>query len=233
MTQPPSADRPAAAADDDSAAHAPIEVEQKYRLDDVAALEQQLAQLGAAEGPRERHRDTYYSHPARDFRQTREALRIRRVRVVRPGAGTTAEAGSAAEEAITLVTYKGPYEPTGVKARPELEWRLDPCDPDGRNLAMLLRHLSLQEVLTVEKTRRPFVIAHPQHPLSVTIDEAPGLGSFAEVEAIAEGQHAVDACRALVASTAEQLRLRQVEKRSYLQMALEAAAVQAGASEGR
>lgn len=227
MTPPPSADRPAAAADDDSAAHAPIEVEQKYRLDDVGALERQLAQLGAVEGPREHHRDTYYSHPARDFRQTREALRIRRVRTVSPGGGTTAGAGSAAEEALTLVTYKGPYEPTGVKARPELEWRLDPCDPDGRNLATLLAHLGFKEVLTVEKTRRPFALARPPHPLSVTIDQAPGLGSFAEVEAIAAGQHAVDSCRALVAATAEQLRLRQVEKRSYLQMALETAAGQA------
>ena len=223
-----SPDRPADA--DDSAAHAPIEVEQKYRLSDVAALERQLAQLGAVEEPLERHRDTYYSHPARDFRQTREALRIRRVRVAWPVAAGAAEAAAdppPAEEAITLVTYKGPYEPTGVKARPELEWRLDPCDPDGRNLAQLLRHLGLQEVFTVEKTRRPFALAHPQHRLSVTIDEAAGLGSFAEVEAIARGEHAVDSCRALVASIAEQLRLRQVEKRSYLQMALEAAGDQA------
>jgi adenylate cyclase class 2 len=202
-----------------SSGGAPIEVEQKYRLRDVGELERQLARLGATEGPLERHRDTYYRHPSRDFAQTREALRIRRVLTLQP-----AEQGSEAgdnEEATTRVTYKGPYTPAGVKSRPELEWRIDPCDPDGQNLAQLLNYLGLSEVLTVHKTRRSFHLERDNKPVTITIDEAHGIGMFAEIETIAADPADGAASAALVTAVAEQLGLREVEQRSYLRMALE------------
>lgn len=201
---------------------APIEVEQKYRLHDVAGLERQLAQLGAAEGPLERHRDTYYRHPSRDFAQTREALRIRRVLTL-PAATQQSDNKGDNEEATTRVTYKGPYAPHGVKSRPELEWRIDPCDPDGQNLAKLLNYLGLSEVLTVSKTRRSFHLQRDGKPVTITIDEAHGIGTFAEVETIAVDPADCAASGALVTEVAEQLGLREVEQRSYLRMALEQA----------
>lgn len=198
----------------------PIEVEQKYRLRDVGDLERRLAQLGAAEGPLEHHRDTYYRHPSRDFAQTREALRIRRVRTHQPAAAQGDRAGESTE-ATTRVTYKGPYAAQGVKSRPELEWRIDPCDPDGHNLAQLLNHLGLSEVLTVHKTRRSFHLERDGQPVTITIDEAHGIGMFAEIETIAAAPAACAASGALVTTVAEQLGLREVEQRSYLRMALE------------
>lgn len=199
---------------------APIEVEQKFRLGDVAELERQLAKLGATEGPLEHHRDTYYQHPSRDFAQTREALRIRRVHTFRPTAEQGDQVG-ATEETTTRVTYKGPYASQGVKSRPELEWRIDPCDPDGLNLAKLLSYLGLSEVLTVHKTRRSFELHREGKLVTITIDEAHGIGTFAEIETMAAVPDDGAASSALVTAVAEQLGLREVEQRSYLRMALE------------
>ncbi len=198
----------------------PIEVEQKYHLHDVAELERQLARLGAVEGPLERHRDTYYRHGGRDFAQTREALRIRRVLTTVPAAGHAGEKGDI-EEATTLVTYKGPYSPEGVKSRPELEWRIDPCDPDGQNLARLLNYLGMSELLTVQKTRRSFSLDQSGKQVTITIDDTHGLGMFAEIETIAADPADGAASGQLVTAVAQQLGLREVEKRSYLRMALE------------
>ncbi len=66
-----------------------FEVEQKYRVDDVSDLQSRLDQRGASRGDLEQHSDTYYNHPNRDFSQTGEAFRIRRI------------------NGIPLITYKG------------------------------------------------------------------------------------------------------------------------------
>lgn len=198
--------------------HSPVEVEQKYHLPDPADLERRLAQLGAQETAVQRHSDTYYRHPSRDFAQTREAFRIRRV-LTEP----VADAPQGGPQQSTLVTYKGPYEKQGVKSRPELEWRIDPCDPDGKNFASLLGYLGFSEILTVRKTRRSFSLQQDSKDLIVTIDDAGDVGTFAEVETIAAGAADSAACGALVTALAQRLGLHQIEKRSYLQMALQAA----------
>lgn len=194
-----------------------IEVEQKFRLDDPAGLTDRLAQLGASLEPLERHADTYYRHPAKDFVITREALRIRRI-----------ETPSIADAVEVFITYKGPYLTTGVKAREELEWRIDRDDPGGRHFAALLTHLGFTEALTVRKTRTPCGLDFEGLRFTVTIDQAERLGWFAEVETIATGRGAIEACRERVSRLARRLDLRSIEPRSYLAMAIEAAGNAAG-----
>lgn len=196
-----------------------IEVEQKFRLHDPVAYEQQLIQMGADAGPIQRHADTYYRHPARDFAATREALRIRRV-ITLPGHRDPA----GAETCETLVTYKGPYLTTGVKARPELEWGLEPSDPKGERMAALLGHLGFSESLTVRKTRRSFFLQRCGREMAITIDDAEHLGTFTEIETLAPDRQMVEACRDLITEMATQLGLHQPEPRSYLAMALQAVA---------
>lgn len=195
----------------DSPSSTAIEVEQKFRLADPDAFADKLRAAGATEQATEHHADTYYRHPARDFAQTREALRIRRV-CLAPGPSAASE---------TFVTYKGPYSATGVKARPELEWRLDPGDPNGDNLDALFHHLGFATVLTVRKSRRPFVLTHAGFALTVTIDDAQQVGTFAEIETIALDPSDVEACRSQISQLADQLDLRCPEQKSYLTMALE------------
>ncbi|HBJ35222.1 MAG TPA: class IV adenylate cyclase [Planctomycetaceae bacterium] len=196
-----------------------IEVEQKFRLPEPDVLLAKLLAAGATEIAIEYHADTYYRHPSRDFAQTREALRIRRItRSVTESSSATNESAQSPE---TRVTYKGPYSTTGVKARPELEWRLDPCDEDGRNMQSLFDFLGFASVMTVRKTRRSFTLAHRDRELIVTIDDAESLGTFAEVETIAADDQEIEACRDQISELAEMLDLRSPEQKSYLTMAME------------
>ncbi|NLF07386.1 MAG: CYTH domain-containing protein, partial [Pirellulaceae bacterium] len=54
------------------------EVELKYPVSDIVAVEAQLTVLGASISAGQVEVDVYFAHPARDFAQTDEALRIRR-----------------------------------------------------------------------------------------------------------------------------------------------------------
>ncbi len=190
-----------------------IEIEQKYHVDDVDSLHQRLIAMGADEMPVEQHADTYYNHPSRDFSQTKEALRVRR------------------KNGVPLITYKGAKLPGAVKARQELEWRLDPGDPDGTQTESLLVLLGFRKVATVEKSRRNFSLDQSGVPFKVTIDHIEPLGDFAEIElVVAEklrndsdtGKNGLIAtARQQIVDLAPKLGLHRAEPRSYLRMLLE------------
>lgn len=180
-----------------------FEVEQKYHVEDLADLEQRLRQLGAIEQPVQQHVDTYYNHPSRDFAVTREALRVRRI------------------DGIPLVTYKGTKLPGEVKARRELEWRLDPGDPDGTNMEELLQMLGFRRVAAVTKRRRSFQMPMESADFGIMIDRVDLLGSFAEIELIAPDADQIETARSKIIELAERLGLQLAESRSYLRMILE------------
>ena len=80
-----------------------IEVEQKFRATHSAELLARLERMGAVFAEPVVQVDLYFAHPARDFAQTDEALRIRRV------------------GERNFVTYKGPKLDAMTKTRRELE----------------------------------------------------------------------------------------------------------------
>ncbi len=179
------------------------EVEQKYHLQDLESFEKALKEFTVVEEAIEHHADTYYNHPCRDFAATNEAFRIRRI------------------GGVPMITYKGPKLPGRVKARREMEWRLDPGDQDGTQTAELLEHLGFKEVATVRKIRRPFCARDTHGPFGVVIDEIQGLGFFVEVEVMVEKRGDIEHARARIKVIAGQLGLQQPESRSYLRMVLE------------
>jgi adenylate cyclase class 2 len=180
-----------------------FEIEQKYHIGDPDSFRGKLRDLNAVEQPIEVHADTYYNHPCRDFVETKEAFRIRRV------------------DGRPMVTYKGPKLPGTVKARRELEWRLDPGDNDGANMEELLHLLSFRRIATVKKTRHPFALPDPLSDLCVVVDDVERLGFFAEIETLAPDEPSIQAARIRVQELAERLGLRAAEPKSYLTMALE------------
>lgn len=179
------------------------EVEQKFSVAEPAQLEAQLKELGALPSAEESQVDVYFNHPCRDFVETHEALRIRR------------------SNGVPSITYKGPKLPGAVKARRELEWRLDPGDADGGNFETLLETLGFTRVATVAKQRRSFVLSDSVGPITVAIDHVEGLGGFAEIELVAGGQEHVEAARQRINALARTLALRQVELKSYLTLIVE------------
>ena len=84
-----------------------LEVEQKFRVDDLDAMERRIVENLEIESVFElEQQDWYFSHPDRDFRATDEALRIRRTQV----AGNDSASS-------TLITYKGPRLNSGTAGR--------------------------------------------------------------------------------------------------------------------
>lgn len=183
-----------------------FEVEQKFHLRDAGELRARLRDLGGQQISEEQQTDTYFNHPDRDFGETREALRIRCV------------------DGAPMLTYKGPKLPGKVKAREEMEWRLDPGDPDGEKTKQLWRALGFREVGTVRKHRQTYQPARlelHQTPILVTIDHVTELGQFAEVEMVVASPEKVDQARLQILKFSESIGLEETESRSYLTMLLE------------
>lgn len=181
-----------------------FEVEQKYRVEQVSALLEQLQKHGAESSGREFHEDTYFSHPSRDFRESGEALRIRKLN------------GKA------MVTYKGVKFPGNIKIRKELEWSLEPGDSNGGKMMELFELLNFEKVATVRKTRDVFRL--PSDDLTVVVDQIDGLGEFSEIERIVHDRSQIDAATAAIYELGLKLGLKKKEARSYLGMLLELSA---------
>src|SRR5262249_19531928 len=96
-----------------------FEVEVKYRSVDADRLRSLLIERGAREDPAMDQEDIYLRHPARDFAQTQEALRLRRI-------GDD-----------NRVTYKGPRFPGPTKTREEIELPFEGGEAPFRDLASL------------------------------------------------------------------------------------------------
>ena len=80
--------------------------------------------------------------------------------------------------------------------------------------------LGFRPVATVRKSRRPFRLVVDGVSLEVTLDNAIDLGTFAEVEALAETAEALPQAQAAVLMLASMLELTEVEPHSYLRLLL-------------
>ena len=182
-----------------------FEVEIKFRVADHGALTERLAALGAEVGPSISQEDTYLAHPARDFAQTKEALRLRR------------------QDRENRITYKGPKREGPTKTREEIEVPIaDGPEPLGR-MTRLFEILGFRPLAAIRKTRTSYHLSHRGRAMEIALDLAEGLGAFAEVEAIADGEADLAAAQEAVQALARDLGLTEVEPRSYLRMHLERA----------
>jgi adenylate cyclase class 2 len=178
------------------------EVENKYRIEDAGAIEKKLAALGCQFEATIVQRDQYFNHPARDFAETDEALRIR----------------SVGDE--NCVTYKGPKIDTATKTRQEIEPAIGRGGKTANAMAAVFVALGFRPVRVVEKRRRLAELAWEGSCIEVALDQIDGLGDFVELETTAaEGQ--LEAARECLASLAKYLELGKPERRSYLELLLE------------
>jgi len=179
------------------------EVELKFPIPDAADLTLQLIGRGAVQGRVVHQCDLYFRHPSRDFQQTHEALRIRR-------SGDD-----------VFITYKGPIVDKQTKTRHEIEIAVGRTPDDFDRMRELLVMLGFQPVRPVEKTRAVFHLAWEGRDLELAVDSVDNLGTFLEIEALAE-ENERDSARDSILRLAERLNLKNPERRSYLQLVLEA-----------
>jgi adenylate cyclase class 2 len=148
--------------------HGPREIEAKVRVEDRAALEARLRELGAAPGDLEEEVNLLLDDDHMSLRIGGRALRVRTVN----GRG--------------LLTYKGPASfEGGLKARLELESGVEAPE----NVLALLDALGYRPRFRYEKRRTPWRFSDPARPL-VVVDETP-LGLFAEIEGEADAVRAL------------------------------------------
>lgn len=180
------------------------EVEQKFALERPEEVEARLAALGVKTRDAVEQHDTYFAHPARDFGKTDEALRIRRVGEKR------------------YVTYKGPKIDDSTKTRREIELPLPPPAAEGSDdFPQLLGALGFVRVLDVVKRRRTGRLTWENREFEVALDEVRGLGRFLELETAAE-ESQVDSARKALLTLSAHLGLSQPERRSYLELLVQA-----------
>jgi adenylate cyclase class 2 len=175
-----------------------IEVEVKARAPkDQSVLEEKMVKIGALRDGEEFQEDVYFNAPHRDFAQTDEALRIRKVI-------------SGASEKI-FITYKGAKMDEVSKTRKEIEVGVE----DSRKVADIFQNLSFRPVATVRKNR----IIYTLNDLIITLDEVQGVGNFVEIEKeIEEGEDTKEALDEIFA-TYSQIGIEDgFERRSYLEL---------------
>ncbi len=169
-----------------------LEIEIKSRCNDLARLERLVIEKGGVAREKRRETDLYFNHPSRDFASTDEAFRVR-------------SAGG-----YHAVTYKGPKMPGRSKTRYEAEVEVG----DPALMKEVLLRLGFREVSAVVKERALYGLGD----ISVCLDRVEGVGDFVELEKLGEDRESIE--KELFA-LAEELGLREFERRSYLEMLLE------------
>ena len=179
-----------------------FEVEQKFAVADLAALQQRLLACEVQWDDSVSQVDQYFAHPCRDFARTDEALRIRQV-------------GDR-----NYLTYKGPKIDAATKTRREIELPVH----DGQAVAdawrQMLEALGFTPVARVRKQRRKGILQWQQATVEIALDDVAGVGQFIELELVADEQ-ALEAARQRILSLGQHLGLSSPERRSYLEMFLE------------
>lgn len=137
-----------------------IEIEVKYRIENIYLIEKKLYRLGAKLVKEVSEEDYYFNHPCRDFRVSDEALRIR------------------VENGVIELTYKGPKLSSRTKSRVEVSVLVE--NSLSRVLDML-RYLGFRLVATIRKYRKLFELGDYR----ISLDRVHGLGDFIEIEVLA------------------------------------------------
>lgn len=181
---------------------ATFEVELKFPIADADDMTLQLLARGARPAGVVRQSDLYFQHPSRDFRETHEALRLRRT------------------DAGVRITYKGPIIDSQTKTRREIELPVGRDVGDFDQLCELLKILGFEPVRGVAKVRARYDLTCEGRELELAVDAVDGLGTFLEIESMAQ-DHDRHAARDVILGLAAKLGLKDAERHSYLQLLIQ------------
>jgi adenylate cyclase class 2 len=185
------------------------EVELKFPVTELPALEQRLKLCGAQWHDPIDQVDRYFNHPCRDFASTDEALRLR------------------LNGDAVVITWKGPRIDAGTKTRREIELPLSGRSPQGDSAELtidrwteILEALGFRPVATVAKRRQPARVHWQGMEVDVALDRVAGVGDYLELE-VQASEAQVPQARACLESLARELGCGNPERRSYLELLLE------------
>jgi len=179
-----------------------FEVEQKFHLVNAEPIEAWINKQGVVLNDPIKQIDRYFAHPQRDFATTDEALRLRHC------------------GGENVITYKGPKIDAETKTRRELELPIAAGSSGLEDFGELLVALGFKPVSEVSKERRTAKIVHEGTHVELCLDDVTDVGSFIELEIVAD-ESKLDAAKATLANLAFELKLSKPERRSYLEMLLD------------
>ena len=180
-----------------------LEVEVKYRVGDPARVVERLLLAGGQAVETRTDEDHYFNAPDRDFKQTDEAFRLRCIGLE------------------NRLTYKGPKRDRETKTRTEIEIRLADGPETADDARRMLVSLGYRPVAVVRKERSIYRVDRGQESVEVCVDRVDRVGTFVELEIVAE-EDRFEAAKAAVLGLAAELNLIEQERRSYLGMLLSA-----------
>jgi adenylate cyclase class 2 len=175
----------------------PIEIEAKAYAKNLKEIEQKILKIGAKLTWEGEQVDTYYNHPMRDFAETDEACRIRKIKDK------------------TFLTYKGPKIDSITKTREEIKVQVQ----DPSSISDILLKLGFREVFRVKKHRKKFLL----DDFEVCLDSVENLGDFVEIETSVSSitsNKEVSEIRDNILKTMEEWDLAELERKSYLELLL-------------
>lgn len=149
-----------------------IEVEVKLKVDDLDDIARKLDSCGYILGTVLEEEDIYFNAPDRDFRQTDEALRIRRESILQVANSNILSTDGISEK--VFVTYKGKKLDSISMARKELETQISDFD----TMNQIFLSLGYIPTIPVKKIRK----IYQKDNISVCADIVDGLGDFIEIE---------------------------------------------------
>ena len=178
-----------------------IEVENKYRLSEWGRVRETLLEWGAVAQPPRKDTDHYFNAPDRDFADTGEALRLRRI------------------GAMNMFTYKGPKLPGATKARVEHELCVGE-GPEASTAAVKMLHcLGYVAVAVVTKNREVLKFTRAGFAFEACFDDVGTVGRYVELE-ILTPEASFRLAEAALLRVAAELGLTELERKSYLELLL-------------
>ena len=190
-----------------------IEIEIKVKISDPNLIRKKFDNIKGVYKLSLHHEDYYFNMPKglRDFKQTDEALRLRK------SIEFNRDNKTMAQKINYFMTYKGKRIDTTTKTREEIEVKIYEIE-DMKNL---LKLLGFREVFTVVKERELYEFKFKKTKIEALIDYIPILKQhFIEVELITESYEDVDENKELLFQFLENFGIKKQESviMSYLEL---------------
>ena len=193
-----------------------IEVEIKVKISDPNLIQKKFEEFDGVYKISLNHEDTYFNMPKglRDFKQTDEALRLRKsIEFNRDNKTQT-------QKANYFITYKGKKIDKTTKTREEIEVKINEIE-DMKNL---LKLLGFREVFTVVKERELYDFKFKDSRIEALIDYIPILEQhFVEVELMTESDEDIKKSKKILFQLLEKFGINEGEsiRKSYLELIAE------------
>jgi len=190
-----------------------IEVEIKVKISDPNLMRKKFEENNGIYKLSLNHEDIYFNMPKglRDFRQTDEALRLRKsIEFNRDNKAKT-------QKINYYITYKGKKIDKTTKTREEIEVKITEIE----DMKKILKFLGFREVFTVVKKRELYDFIFNDTRIEALIDYIPVLEQhFVEVELITESSETVDENKEILFKFLRIFGIKKQEsiRKSYLEL---------------